>query len=218
MDLKNQLTRTPYLVLFIVLISIGVGTASALITITLAGDVVITGFLDMTGNKITDVGSPTANTDVATKGYVDSLPDDVGIGSPAGVTSYNALPCSTKNPIIKDVSFFIRDNPAIVELGFDPIIGNLPIFAEASADPYLGEIFLFGGNFAPRGFAFAEGQLLPIEQNPALFSIYGVTYGGDGKINFALPDLRCFESWDDKGQQMGPRHIVALQGVFPSRD
>jgi len=69
---KNQLTKTPYLVLFIVLISVGVGTASALITITLSGDVIITGALDMTGDKITNLGAPTAPTDAATKGYVDS--------------------------------------------------------------------------------------------------------------------------------------------------
>jgi len=75
MDWKNQLTKTPYLVLFIVLISIGVGTASALITITLSGDVVITGFLDMTGDKIANVDTPTLASDAATKAYVDSAPD-----------------------------------------------------------------------------------------------------------------------------------------------
>ncbi len=74
MDWKNQLTKTPYLVLFIVLISIGVGTASALITITLAGNVIITGFLDMTGDKIANVDTPTLTTDAATKGYVDQAP------------------------------------------------------------------------------------------------------------------------------------------------
>jgi hypothetical protein len=74
MEWKNQLTRTPYLVVFIVLIAIGVGTASALITITLSGDVVITGFLDMTGDKITNVGTPSVSTDAATKGYVDQSP------------------------------------------------------------------------------------------------------------------------------------------------
>ena len=74
MDWKNQLTKTPYLVLFIVLISIGVGTASALITITLSGDVVITGFLDMTGDKIANVDTPTLASDAATKAYVDSAP------------------------------------------------------------------------------------------------------------------------------------------------
>jgi len=74
MGLKNQLTKTPYLVLFIVLISIGVGTASALITITLSGDVIITGFLDMTGDKIANVDTPTLASDAATKAYVDSAP------------------------------------------------------------------------------------------------------------------------------------------------
>lgn len=58
------------------------------------------------------------------------------------------------------------------------------------ADPLLGEIVLFAGNFAPRGWAFCEGQLLAISQNSALFSILGTTYGGDGEVTFALPDLR----------------------------
>lgn len=56
--------------------------------------------------------------------------------------------------------------------------------------PFLAQIELFAGNFAPRGWAFCEGQLLPISQNSALFSILGTTYGGDGRTTFALPDLR----------------------------
>ncbi len=55
---------------------------------------------------------------------------------------------------------------------------------------FIGEIMLFGGNFAPRNWAFCEGQLLPIAQNTALFSILGTTYGGDGRTTFGLPDLR----------------------------
>lgn len=58
------------------------------------------------------------------------------------------------------------------------------------ADPYLGEIRMFAGPFAPAGFAFADGQLLLISQNDALFALYGTTYGGDGITTFALPDLR----------------------------
>jgi microcystin-dependent protein len=54
----------------------------------------------------------------------------------------------------------------------------------------IGEIKMFAGNFAPRGWAFCNGQLLPISQNSALFSILGTTYGGDGRTTFALPDLR----------------------------
>ena len=65
------MAQISYLILFIILISIGVGTASAWITITLAGDVVIAGSLDMTGDKIINVGNPTVNSDVATKEYVD---------------------------------------------------------------------------------------------------------------------------------------------------
>lgn len=57
-------------------------------------------------------------------------------------------------------------------------------------DPILGTIILFAGNFAPRGWALCDGQLLPISQNTALFSILGTTYGGDGIHTFALPDLR----------------------------
>jgi len=58
------------------------------------------------------------------------------------------------------------------------------------ATPFIGQITLFAGNFAPRGWAFCEGQLLPIAQNTALFSILGTTYGGNGETTFALPDLR----------------------------
>jgi len=58
------------------------------------------------------------------------------------------------------------------------------------SDPFLGEIILVPYNFAPLGWAFCEGQLLPINQNQALFSLLGTTYGGDGRTTFALPDLR----------------------------
>jgi microcystin-dependent protein len=57
-------------------------------------------------------------------------------------------------------------------------------------DPFLGQILLFAGNFAPRGWALCEGQLLAINANQALFSILGTTYGGDGRTSFGLPDLR----------------------------
>lgn len=57
-------------------------------------------------------------------------------------------------------------------------------------NPFIGQIMLFAGNFAPRGWAFCEGQLLQINQYSALFSILGTTYGGDGRTTFALPDLK----------------------------
>ena len=58
------------------------------------------------------------------------------------------------------------------------------------SSPFLGQVMQFGGNFAIRGWAFCDGQLLPISQYSALFSILGTTYGGDGRTTFALPDLR----------------------------
>lgn len=58
------------------------------------------------------------------------------------------------------------------------------------SEPFIGQIQMFGGNFAPRGWAFCDGTLLPIAQNPALFSILGTIYGGDGRTTFGLPDLR----------------------------
>ena len=58
------------------------------------------------------------------------------------------------------------------------------------SDPYIGEIRMFGGSFAPAGWAMCDGQLIPISQNDALFNLIGTTYGGDGQNTFALPDLR----------------------------
>ncbi|MGR8935954.1 MAG: phage tail protein [Gammaproteobacteria bacterium] len=58
------------------------------------------------------------------------------------------------------------------------------------SEPFLAEIRMVGFNFAPRGWAFCDGQILPINQNQSLYSLLGTTYGGDGRTSFALPDLR----------------------------
>lgn len=70
------------------------------------------------------------------------------------------------------------------------------------AQPYVGELRMFAGNFAPAGWMFCEGQLLPISENETLFQLIGTTYGGDGESTFALPDLR--------GRV--PVHMGTLQG------
>ena len=62
--------------------------------------------------------------------------------------------------------------------------------SQAQAEGFIGEVQMFAGNFAPRNWALCNGQLLPISQNTALFSILGTTYGGDGRTTFGLPDLR----------------------------
>ena len=58
------------------------------------------------------------------------------------------------------------------------------------SEPFLAEIRIVGFNFAPRGWALCDGQLMPIAQNQSLYSLLGMTYGGDGRTDFALPDLR----------------------------
>lgn len=74
------------------------------------------------------------------------------------------------------------------------------------AEPFLSEIRIFSFNFAPRGWATCDGQLLPINQNQALFSLLGTTYGGDGRVNFALPDIRGrAQSHVGNGMSLGER-------------
>jgi microcystin-dependent protein len=79
------------------------------------------------------------------------------------------------------------------------------------AEDYIGMIKLFAGNFAPVGWAECQGQLMPIANNEALFSILGTTYGGDGQSTFALPNLT------KKTPVNGTRYIMCLFGAFPPR-
>jgi microcystin-dependent protein len=73
---------------------------------------------------------------------------------------------------------------------FSCLASSLAPNAVYADEPFLGEMIYFAGNFAPRGYAFCDGQLLAINNNQALFSILGTTYGGDGRTTFALPDMR----------------------------
>ncbi|EBA05482.1 microcystin dependent protein, putative [Rhodobacteraceae bacterium HTCC2150] len=77
---------------------------------------------------------------------------------------------------------------AAVVLGMTATIA--PTTAQAQSDPLLGQMMTIGFNFCPRGWAMADGQILPISTNTALFSLLGTTYGGDGRTTFGLPDLR----------------------------
>jgi microcystin-dependent protein len=81
-------------------------------------------------------------------------------------------------------------------------------------DPYIGEIRIFAGNFAPRGWALCNGQLLAISQNTALFSLLGTNYGGDGKITFALPNLQASAPISQgQGPGLTPRVIGETGGA-----
>jgi len=85
-------------------------------------------------------------------------------------------------------------------------------------DCLIGEVKLFAGNFAPRGFIAAEGQILPISEHTALFSIFGTTFGGDGRTTFALPDLRAVEpNSAGSGNRDDINYLVCVTGIFPSR-
>src|SRR3954470_11182229 len=94
------------------------------------------------------------------------------------------------------------------------------------ADPFVAEIRIFPFSFAPKGWAFCDGQLLPLSQNTALFSLLGTTYGGDGKSNFALPDLQGRApmhpgqgpglSLHDLGETGGSETVSLLESEIPS--
>lgn len=81
-------------------------------------------------------------------------------------------------------------------------------------EPFIGQMIMFGGNFAPRGWAFCDGQLLAISQNQALFSILGTIYGGDGRTTFALPDLRGRAAvGEGQGPGLSPRQLGQKSGT-----
>jgi microcystin-dependent protein len=96
------------------------------------------------------------------------------------------------------------------------------------ADPFVAEIRIFPFNFAPKGWAWCDGQLLPLSQNTALFSLLGTTYGGDGKSNFALPDLQGAApmhpgqgpglSLHDLGETGGSETVTLLQSEMPAHN
>jgi microcystin-dependent protein len=94
------------------------------------------------------------------------------------------------------------------------------------ADPFVAEIRIFPFNFAPKGWAFCNGQIMPISQNTALFSLLGTYYGGDGKSNFALPNQQGSApmhpgqgpglSLHDLGEQGGSETVTLLQSEIPA--
>ncbi len=82
------------------------------------------------------------------------------------------------------------------------------------SDPYIGEIRLFGINFAPLNYAFCNGQTIPISQNAALFAVVGTTYGGDGQTTFALPNLQGLAAMSfGNGPGLTPRNLGEQDGA-----
>ena len=80
------------------------------------------------------------------------------------------------------------------------------------SEPFLAEVRIFGFNFAPQGWAFCDGQILPINQNQSLYSLLGTIYGGDGRTSFALPDLRGRAPMHEGDNGPGPNHLLGRKG------
>lgn len=105
-------------------------------------------------------------------------------------------------------------------------LGALPAQKAHAFEPFIGQIIWVGFNYCPRGFAEADGRLLPVSQNSALFSLYGTIYGGDGRTTFALPDLRGRVPMSDGhgpglssrqlGQRGGAERVTLTQQNMPS--
>lgn len=147
---------------------------------------------DLNGNGVND-----PSEDVNSDGLfnADDCQGPAGTGLPTGATG---------NILYNDGTSWIGKNLAVGNTGGNQSINNVHpvqvvnfvialqgLFPSRNCgNPTLGFIYMFGGNFAPRSFALCDGQLLPISQNTALFSLLGTTYGGDGRTTFALPDMR----------------------------
>jgi microcystin-dependent protein len=145
---------------------------------------------------------------------VDNMRDTIGLNpatSPGDLMTWDGNNWVAQQPVVQNFNF---DNMQpwqgvhfIISLqGFMPTAN--------SADPFMGEIVLFGGNFAPNGWALCDGQILPIASYPDLFSILGTIYGGDGSVTFALPDLRGRVAvHPGSGPGLTPRSLGEKSGI-----
>ena len=135
----------------------------------------------------------------------------------------NVQPSLTLNYIIALWGTYPSRSPG------DPPADDEPIIIEPSGgEPFIGEINLFAGNFAPRGWAFCDGQLLSIAEHMSLFSLLGTMYGGDGRTTFALPDLRGRVPIHPgtgpgltrrrPGERIGVENVTLTVGQMPSHD
>ncbi|MEO1013692.1 MAG: tail fiber protein [Pseudomonadota bacterium] len=129
--------------------------------------------------------------------------------------------------------------PFSVALALAASLGAAP--ATASEECMIGEVRLFAGTFAPRNWAFAHGQSLPVREYDAMFSVVGTTYGGNGRTSFQLPDLRdrapigaggrfrlgrkdtidVPEAEDNRGPEidtLAMNYIICLEGIYPARE
>lgn len=114
-----------------------------------------------------------------------------------------------------------KNTRVVMLLGTALLSATVSAPASANANPFLGEISITGANFCPRGTAEAKGQILPINQNQALFSLLGTTFGGDGRTTFALPDYRGRTAIGDSntyrlGNKFGQESVTLNPSQIPN--
>ena len=188
------------------------------VTNTTGGDAFLWGWIDFNRNGTFQSGEGTGNTvndgqtqSILTWSGFSASPGDtylrirlttdvsITLSTPGGTASDGEVedyPTTIHNHITNNTGGGQSHNNVQPSLGIYYVIclsGYFPSRNGApteDSEPFIGEIMMFGGNFPPRNWAFCDGQLLPIAQNTALFSLLGTTYGGDGRTTFALPDLR----------------------------
>lgn len=129
-------------------------------------------------------------------------PGPQGVAGPPGDAGPQGQMGDT-NPAISAFVARFGDGGAIAE--------NDEVGVGCFSGGFLGQVFLFAGNYPPSGVPFAHGQLLSISSNAALFSILGVNFGGDGVTNFRLPDMRGLEP-------AGVNYCICTGGIFPSHN
>jgi microcystin-dependent protein len=165
--------------------SLGTGEKGMLITDAATGHLVV-----WTGSAWT---IPAAGTTITAKAplSIDTNHIRINPGTNIGdLLSWDGNNWVNKQPAIQHFSITVDNHQPFVVVNY--IIGLFGIFPSQNdaTEPFLGEIYMMGCNFAPTGFALCDGQLFPISQYEALFNLLGTTYGGDGQTTFALPNLQ----------------------------
>lgn len=117
------------------------------------------------------------------------------------------------------MSRLVRQSALAASIATALAVPLAPTKANAGIEPYMGEIMLIATNFCPRFWSLADGRILSIAEDLALFSLLGNRYGGDGRETFGLPDLRASAPASAGGNQGGqPIYCIALRGTYPPRN
>ncbi len=137
--------------------------------------------------KFSPATAPSGKSPISITANTIKLNPGTAVGD---LVSWDGVNWVNKQPAVQHFSISVDNHQPFVAMNYViALFGIFPSQNDAS-EPYIGEIYLMGCNFAPTGFALCEGQVLSIAQNSTLFNLIGTTYGGDGTSTFNLPDLR----------------------------